>query len=81
MDIVNYQDINKEVSKLLIKLAEKGQNTINLNDKVEELLYDLLKKDEIENLPFSLGQQDCQQTERFGINSLNDGIFLKSNFS
>ena len=81
MDIMNYQDINKEVSELLIKHAENGQNTINLYDKVEELLYDLFKRDEIENLPPSPGQEDFQQTERFGKNPLEDGISLKPDFS
>ena len=38
MDIVNYQDINKEISELLIKHAEKSQNTVSLYDKIENFI-------------------------------------------
>ena len=47
----------------------------------ESLRNDLFKKDETENLPPSPGQEDCQQTENFGLNSPNDGISLRPDFS
>ena len=54
IDIMNYQDIKKEVSEFLIKHVAKGQNTVSFYDKVEKLLY------EIENRFPSSRQEDCK---------------------
>lgn len=81
MNIVNYQEINKKVFELLIKHAEQDQIMTSLYNKIEPLLYDLFKRDEMKNLPPSTGQENCQQIERSGINSLNNGISLRPYFN